>query len=47
VIQITRSTYELIQDEFECEPQKPISVKGKGEMEVWYVSGKQQAKFHE
>ena len=36
-IQITRSTYELIKDEFVCESQKPVSVKGKGEMEVWYV----------
>jgi adenylate cyclase len=40
VIQITRNTYELIKDEFVCEPQKPVSVKGKGEMEVWYVVGK-------
>jgi guanylate cyclase len=40
VIQITRSTYELIKDEFVCEPQNPIFVKGKGEMEVWYVLGK-------
>jgi len=39
-IQITRSTYELIKDEFVCEPQKPVLVKGKGEMEVWYVLGK-------
>lgn len=36
-IQITRATYELIQDEFVCEPQGIIQVKGKGEMEVWYV----------
>jgi len=41
-IQITRSTYELIKDEFVCEPQKPVNVKGKGEMEVWYVLGKKQ-----
>ena len=40
IIQITRSTYELLKDEFICEPQKPIHVKGKGEMEVWYVLGK-------
>jgi len=40
IIQITRSTYELIKDEFICEPQKPIIVKGKGEMDVWYVLGK-------
>jgi adenylate cyclase len=40
VIQITRNTYELIKDEFLCEPQHPIFVKGKGEMEVWYVLGR-------
>lgn len=39
-IQITRTTYELIQDEFVCEPQGVIQVKGKGEMEVWYVVGR-------
>jgi adenylate cyclase len=39
-IQITRATYELIADEFECEPRGTISVKGKGEMEVWYVVGR-------
>jgi adenylate cyclase len=38
-IQITRSTYELLADEFECEPRGTISVKGKGEIEVWYLIG--------
>jgi len=38
-IQITRATYELIKDEFLCEPRGPVSVKGKGEMEVWQVQG--------
>ncbi len=37
IVQITRSTYELIQNEFVCEPQKSLHVKGKGEMEVWHV----------
>ena len=37
-IQITRATHELIKDEFECEPRGTISVKGKGEMDVWYVT---------
>ncbi len=37
LIQITRSTYELIQHEFVCEPRGRISVKGKGEMEVWQI----------
>jgi guanylate cyclase len=36
-IQITESTYDLIKDDFLCEPQGIISVKGKGEMSVWYV----------
>ncbi|HSL28168.1 MAG TPA: adenylate/guanylate cyclase domain-containing protein [Anaerolineales bacterium] len=36
-IQITRATYELIKDEFVCEPRGTLDVKGKGEMEVWLV----------
>jgi len=40
VIQVTRSTYELIQDEFICEPQGQVVIKGKGEMAVWRVVGK-------
>ena len=39
IIQITRATYELVKDEFVCEPQGTINVKGKGEMEVWFVTG--------
>ena len=39
VIQITRNTYDLIKDEFVCEPRGLLSVKGKGEMEVWHVMG--------
>jgi guanylate cyclase len=37
--QITRSTYELLADEFECEPRGTIAVKGKGDVEVWYLVG--------
>jgi adenylate cyclase len=37
-VQITRATYELIHDKFTCQPQGRITVKGKGEMEVWYLS---------
>ncbi len=37
--QITRATYELIKDEFVCEPRGTVNVKGKGEMEVWHVIG--------
>jgi adenylate cyclase len=36
-IQITRATYELLDDEFECEPRGTIDVKGKGEIEAWYL----------
>lgn len=36
-VQITQSTYELIKDEFVCEPRGAVNVKGKGEMEVWLV----------
>jgi guanylate cyclase len=40
-IQITRATYELIRDEFLCEPRGTVPVKGKGEMETWYLVGRQ------
>jgi guanylate cyclase len=36
-IQITGATYELVKDEFVCEPRGLIPVKGKGEMETWYL----------
>jgi guanylate cyclase len=39
-IQITRATMELLDDEFVCEPRGTIPVKGKGEMEVWYLVGR-------
>jgi len=38
-IQITRATYELLADEFECVPRGTIAVKGKGELEAWYLLG--------
>lgn len=37
VIQITKETYDLIKDDFVCESRGVINVKGKGEMETWYV----------
>jgi guanylate cyclase len=36
-VQITQATYELVKDEFICEPRGTVNVKGKGEMEVWLV----------
>ncbi len=38
-IQISRATYELLRDEFVCEPRGTVTVKGKGEMETWYLIG--------
>jgi adenylate cyclase len=38
-IQITRSTYELLKDEFVCRRRGTILVKGKGQMETWYLVG--------
>jgi len=39
-IQVTETTYNLIKDEFVCEPRGTIQVKGKGEMPVWFVMAK-------
>jgi adenylate cyclase len=42
-IQITRATKELLEDEFVCEPRGTIAVKGKSEMEAWYLLGRRAA----
>jgi guanylate cyclase len=39
VIQITRATRDLIKNNFVCEPRGTVNVKGKGEMDVWSVTG--------
>ena len=39
-IQISEATFELIKDDFLCEPHGLLNVKGKGDMNVWYVVGK-------
>jgi len=39
-IQISRATYDLIRDDFLFEPRGVISIKGKGEMETWYLVGR-------
>jgi len=41
-IQITRSTYELVNDAFDCEAIGIIEVKGAGQMEVWHVLGRKK-----
>jgi adenylate cyclase len=38
-VQITQATYDLIKDEFVCEPRGTVNVKGKGGMAVWLVTG--------
>jgi len=38
-IQITESTYELIKDQFICEERGTATIKGKGEMRLWYLIG--------
>jgi class 3 adenylate cyclase len=41
-IQITRATYELVKDDFECEYIGVIPVKGKGEMDVWHLIARKE-----
>ena len=36
-IQVTRATYELISDGFVCEPRGSVAVKGKDEMETYFL----------
>jgi len=43
-IQITRATYELVKNEFDCEYIGVIPVKGKGNMDVWHLMAKKGTK---
>jgi guanylate cyclase len=36
-IQVTQSTYELLKDEFLLEPCGMVDIKGKGELETWFL----------
>jgi adenylate cyclase len=40
VIQITRSTFDLVSEHFDCQARGPIEVKGVGRVETWYVNGR-------
>ncbi len=42
-IQVTRATYELLEDDFVLERRGTVAVKGKGEMETWYLLGPRSA----
>ena len=44
-IQITRETYELVKDEFECKYIGKIEVKGKGKMDVWHLLAKKEERM--
>jgi adenylate cyclase len=38
-IQVTVATHELLENDFEFEHRGPVEVKGKGEMDTWYLVG--------
>lgn len=40
IIQVSQATYELIKSHFKCTQQGTVNVKGKGEMSIWFVEGK-------
>jgi len=42
-IQVTRATYELLKGEFELEPRGTVAIKGKGDIETWYLVGRRSA----
>ncbi len=41
-VQISRSTHDLIQEDFVCEPKGLMHFKGKGELEVWHVLSRRE-----
>ena len=41
-IQITRDTYELVKDDFDCVYIGKIPIKGKGNMDVWHLMAKKE-----
>jgi len=40
VIQITRNTFDLVGEHFDCQARGPVEVKGVGRVETWYVTGR-------
>ncbi len=38
-IQITQTTYMLIEDKFICDPRGTVELKGKGQMATWFLRG--------
>jgi guanylate cyclase len=39
-VHISETTYELIKEEFDCNPRGEIEVKGKGGMTTWFLAGR-------
>lgn len=39
-VQMSAATYELIREDFDCEPRGVISVKGKGDMETYFLTSR-------
>ena len=39
-IQVSKDTYQLLKDDFLFEPRGPVAIKGKGEMETWFLVGR-------
>src|SRR5687768_598991 len=39
-IQVTEATYQLLREEFELEPRGTVPIKGKGDVETWYLLGR-------
>ncbi len=37
---LTEDTYNLVKNDFRCESRGKVNVKGKGEINVWYVMDK-------
>jgi adenylate cyclase len=42
-IQLSDSTYRLIEDRFECEPRGTLDIRSKGKMRTWYLLGERTA----
>jgi adenylate cyclase len=38
-VQVTKATYELLKDDFDCISRGEVQIKGKGNMETWFVAG--------
>jgi len=42
-VHISAATHELIKDDFECEPRGAIAIKGKEQMDTWFLVGPKSA----